>query len=40
VAGAQGIFNMSATDHGGLDERARVMVTIQNGAWKYLADFH
>ena len=36
AAGAQGVFNMSPTDHVGFDERARVMVTIQNGAWKYL----
>ena len=35
LAGAHGIFNMSATDHLGLDQRARVMVKIENGAWKY-----
>jgi branched-chain amino acid transport system substrate-binding protein len=35
VAGAHGVFNMSATDHLGLDERARVMVKIEAGAWKY-----
>jgi branched-chain amino acid transport system substrate-binding protein len=34
VAGAHGIFNMSPTDHLGLDQRARVMVQIQGGAWK------
>ena len=34
VAGAHGIFNMSATDHLGLDQRARVMVKIDNGTWK------
>jgi branched-chain amino acid transport system substrate-binding protein len=34
VPGAHGIFTMSATDHLGLDQRARVMVQIQNGAWK------
>ena len=33
--GAHGIFNMSAADHVGLDQRARVMVKIENGAWKY-----
>jgi len=33
--GAHGIFNMSASDHLGLDQRARVMVKIENGAWKY-----
>ena len=36
VAGAHGIFNMSANDHLGLDQRARVMVRIQNGQWKYI----
>jgi branched-chain amino acid transport system substrate-binding protein len=35
VAGAHGIFNMSPTDHLGLDQRARVMVRIENGGWKY-----
>ncbi len=34
VAGAHGIFNMTPTDHLGLDQRARVMVKIENGAWK------
>ena len=34
VAGAHGIFNMSPTDHLGLDQRARVMVKIENGTWK------
>ena len=35
VAGAHGVFTMSASDHLGLDQRARVMVKIENGAWKY-----
>ena len=35
VAGAHGVFNMSAADHLGLDQRARVMVKIEAGAWKY-----
>ena len=35
LPGAHGIFSMSPTDHLGLDQRARVMVKIQNGAWKY-----
>lgn len=34
--GAHGIFNMSPTDHLGLDQRARVMVLIDNGNWKYV----
>ncbi|MGE5472041.1 MAG: ABC transporter substrate-binding protein [Bacteroidota bacterium] len=31
---AHGVFNMSPADHLGLDQRARVMVTIQEGGWK------
>jgi branched-chain amino acid transport system substrate-binding protein len=34
LAGAHGVFNMSANDHLGFDQRARVMVRIENGAWK------
>ena len=34
--GAHGIFTMSPSDHLGLDQRARVMVKIENGAWKYV----
>ena len=33
---AHGVFNMTAEDHLGLDDRARVMVRIEKGAWKYL----
>lgn len=36
IIGAHGIFNMSATNHLGLDARARVMVTVQNNTWKLL----
>ncbi|MEJ6005386.1 ABC transporter substrate-binding protein [Paucibacter sp. AS339] len=35
LPGAHGVFNMSPTDHLGLDQRARVMVKIENGTWKY-----
>ena len=35
VPGAHGIFTMSPTDHLGLDQRASVMVKIENGTWKY-----
>ena len=35
VPGAHGVFTLSPTDHLGLDQRARVMVKIENGAWKY-----
>ena len=32
----QGVMNMSATDHSGLDQRARVMVQVENGKWKLM----
>ncbi|MGJ7612207.1 MULTISPECIES: ABC transporter substrate-binding protein [unclassified Variovorax] len=35
VSGAHGVFNMTEKDHLGLDQRARVMVKVENGAWKY-----
>ncbi len=33
VAGSNGIFNMNASDHNGMDNRARVIVKIENGKW-------
>ncbi|GGO25023.1 ABC transporter substrate-binding protein [Deinococcus humi] len=36
VIGAHGIFNLSATDHLGLDARSRVMVQVVDGQWKLL----
>lgn len=36
AAGATGIYNMSATDHLGLDDRSRVMITIKDGTWTLL----
>lgn len=35
LPGAHGVFNMTASDHVGLDERSRVIVKIENGTWKY-----
>ncbi len=32
--GITGIFNFSAQDHNGLDERAVQLTTIDNGNWK------
>jgi branched-chain amino acid transport system substrate-binding protein len=29
-----GVYSMSGADHNGLDQRARVMVRVENGAWK------
>ncbi|WP_141055510.1 ABC transporter substrate-binding protein [Tepidiphilus succinatimandens] len=36
VHAAMGVFTMSPTDHLGLDARARVMVQINQGTWKYV----
>jgi branched-chain amino acid transport system substrate-binding protein len=36
VVGAHGVFNLSPQDHLGYDQRARVMVLIQNGNWKLI----
>jgi branched-chain amino acid transport system substrate-binding protein len=33
VAASNGVFSMSATDHNGMDNRARVIVRIENGKW-------
>ena len=33
---SQGVMNISKTDHAGLDERARVLVTIEQGKWKLI----
>ncbi len=38
VVGCQGVFNMSATDHNGMDARARVLVTVRDGRFRLLAD--
>jgi len=36
VTVSHGIVNMSPTDHLGFDQRARVMVRVENGDWKLL----
>lgn len=36
VVGVHGVFNMSPTDHFGHDERARVLVKVENGAYKLM----
>ena len=33
VVGTHGVYNMNAQTHNGLDERARVVVVVDNGAW-------
>jgi branched-chain amino acid transport system substrate-binding protein len=33
VVGTHGVYNMDPKNHNGLDERARVVVQVENGAW-------
>ncbi|MEO8674988.1 MAG: ABC transporter substrate-binding protein [Casimicrobiaceae bacterium] len=33
VVATHGVYSMSATDHNGLDNRARTMIKIENGKW-------
>ena len=32
--GSEGVYNMSASDHNGVDSRSQVMVKIEGGTWK------
>ncbi len=32
----QGVMNMTATDHSGLDQRSRVLVVVDDGKWKLM----
>ncbi len=36
VVGTHGIYNMSPTNHNGVDKRARVLVQVQNGEWRLI----
>jgi branched-chain amino acid transport system substrate-binding protein len=36
VVGSHGVYNMNPKDHNGLDERARVLVRVQDGAWRLM----
>jgi branched-chain amino acid transport system substrate-binding protein len=36
VVGTHGVYNMTPTDHTGLDSRARVLVEVHDGAWRLL----
>jgi branched-chain amino acid transport system substrate-binding protein len=38
VVGCQGVFNMSSTNHNGMDERARVLVTVKDGKFRLLPE--
>ena len=34
LVGTQGVYNMTAADHSGFDNRSRVMITVKDGAWR------
>ncbi len=36
IVGTHGVYNMKPTDHTGLDNRARVLVQVKNGAWRLM----
>jgi branched-chain amino acid transport system substrate-binding protein len=36
VVGTHGVYNMTPKDHTGLDTRARVLVHVENGAWRLM----
>jgi branched-chain amino acid transport system substrate-binding protein len=38
VIGCQGVFNMSVDNHNGMDERARVLVTVKDGKFRLVPD--
>ena len=38
IVGCQGVFNMSPTNHNGMDERARVLVTVKGGRFRLLPE--
>jgi len=38
IVGCQGVFNMSPTDHNGMDERARVLVVVRDGRFRLLPE--
>jgi branched-chain amino acid transport system substrate-binding protein len=38
VIGCQGVFNMSASNHNGMDERARVLVTVKDGKFRLVPE--
>jgi branched-chain amino acid transport system substrate-binding protein len=36
IVGTHGVYNISPSNHNGLDERARVLVKVENGAWRLM----
>jgi branched-chain amino acid transport system substrate-binding protein len=38
IVGCQGVFNMSPTNHNGMDDRARVLVVVKDGRFRLLPE--
>lgn len=38
IVGCQGVFNMSSTNHNGMDERARVLIVVKDGKFRLLPE--
>jgi len=38
VVGTQGVFNITSSNHNGMDERARVLVTVKEGKFRLLPE--
>lgn len=38
VVGVHGVFNMTPTDHFGMDDRGRVLIRVENGGYKLIAN--
>jgi branched-chain amino acid transport system substrate-binding protein len=38
IVGCQGVFNVTASNHNGLDKRARELITIKDGKFRLLGD--
>jgi branched-chain amino acid transport system substrate-binding protein len=36
LVGTHGVYNLSPSNHNGLDERARVLVRVENGQWRLM----
>lgn len=36
LVGTQGVYNMTAADHSGFDERGRVLITVKDGQWRLI----
>lgn len=36
IVGTHGVYNITPKDHNGLDQRARVLVRVENGEWRLL----